>query len=373
MEFPGSSMRARSAFLLVALSLAVSALSAPVNAGPALLFEPSNGKVLYAEDPDDLWHPASLTKIMTAYVTFEAIKQGKLKLTDKIKCSLVSTLQPPSKVGMNVGDTLTVEQALKAVIIKSANDVTVMLAEAVSGSEAAFVEQMNATARRLGMTRTSFVNTNGLPDPGQITTARDLAKLARVVVDDYPEYASYWTMPDMRIGKRRLQSHNGLLKTFEGADGLKTGFTCDSGYNIIASATRDGHRLMAIVLGESSGGERTVRAAALLEHGFQNYTWKQLFNSSTIDTLPSDPAAKGISSVRTTVASWDCNPHKRHKNKTANRKTLKAKQAAVNAKKKSDDTASAKARPQLKGSDTGPPATNSAGTTAPKAAEALAP
>jgi len=133
----------------------------PAAAGPALLFEPANGKVLYFEEPDSLWHPASLTKIMTAYLTFEAIKEGKLRLEDKIPCSLVATLQPPSKVGLPVGGELTVEQALQAIIIKSANDVTVMLAEAVAGSETAFVKKMNETARRLGMSRTNFVNTNG--------------------------------------------------------------------------------------------------------------------------------------------------------------------------------------------------------------------
>ena len=143
-------------------------------AGPALLFEASNGKVLYAEDADDLWHPASLTKIMTAYLAFHAVKQGKLKLEDKIPCSLVATLQPPSKIGLPVGGELTVDVALQALVVKSANDVAVMLAEAVAGSESAFIQKMNDAARRLGMSRTSFANTNGLPDPGQITTARDL-------------------------------------------------------------------------------------------------------------------------------------------------------------------------------------------------------
>ena len=247
-------------------------------AGPALLFEPSNGKLLYAEDPDSLWHPASLTKIMTAYVTFKAIRAGKLTLDQKINCSLVATLQPPSKVGLNVGAELSVEKALQAVIIKSANDVTVMLAEAVSGSETAFVAEMNDAAKKLGMTRTHFVNTNGLPDPGQITTARDLAKVSRAVISEFPEYASYWSMTDMRIGGRRLGSHNALFKTYPGADGLKTGFTCDSGFNVVASATRDGRRLMAVVLGETSGNERAVRAASLLEHGFQTYGWKDMFS-----------------------------------------------------------------------------------------------
>jgi D-alanyl-D-alanine carboxypeptidase len=314
----------------------------PATAGPALLFEPSTGKILYAEDVDDIWHPASLTKLMTAYVAFEAIKNNEIHLTDKIPCSLPATLQPPSKVGLQVGQTLTVEQALQAVIIKSANDVTVMLAEAISGSESKFIERMNATAKRLGMTHTSFVNTNGLPDPGQLTSARDIAKIARAVASEYPQYASYWAMPAMRIGKRRLGSHNALLKTFPGADGMKTGFTCDSGYNVVASATRDDHRLMAVILGESSGNERAIRAAAMLEYGFQTYDWKQLFNPSTIDNLPMDANFKTVLSVRDTVAAWGCGGNRRHI--AAGRHRSKHKLAASKNGKKaaaaSDDASS---------------------------------
>ena len=310
-RIPRIFMRSPTTGIVAAILIWLTAI-APAAASPTLLFEPSTGKVLYSEDIDDIWHPASLTKLMTAYVAFEAIKEGKLHLDDKIPCSLVATLQPPSKVGMKVGEKLTVEQALQAVIIKSANDVTVMLAEAISGSEAGFIDRMNATALRLGMTHTNFVNTNGLPDPGQLTSARDIAKIARAVVGEYPQYASYWAMPDMHIGRRRLGSHNALLKTFPGADGLKTGFTCDSGYNVVASATRDNHRLMAIVLGESSGNERAIRAASLLEYGFQNYDWKQLFNTTTVDNLPMDPNAKGITSVRDSVAAWGCGGHRRH-------------------------------------------------------------
>ncbi|NOT72509.1 MAG: D-alanyl-D-alanine carboxypeptidase [Hyphomicrobium sp.] len=363
-------MRSRTALLgACALSLALS--SAPAVAGPALLFEPSNGKLLYAEDPDSLWHPASLTKIMTAYVTFQAIKAGKLTLEQKIPCSLVATLQPPSKVGLNVGAEMSVEKALQAVIIKSANDVTVMLAEAVSGSETKFVADMNAVAKKLGMTRTNFVNTNGLPDPGQITTARDLAKLSRAVVSEFPEYASYWSMTDMRIGNRRLGSHNALLKTFPGADGLKTGFTCDSGFNVVASATRDGRRLMAVVLGETSGNERAVRAASLLEHGFQSYGWKDLFNQTNIDSLPLDPSAKGVTTVREHVVSWDCGNGRRRRatgTVVARNKALKAKVAAAKAKagaKKKDDVK--EARPVLKGTQITP-----AVTAQPPAAKAAA-
>jgi D-alanyl-D-alanine carboxypeptidase len=234
-----------------------------------------------------------------------------------------------------------------------------MLAEAVAGSESAFVEQMNAAAKKLGMTRTNFINTNGLPDPGQVTTARDLAKLSRAVITEFPEYTSYWAMPDMRIGNRRLGSHNALLKTFPGADGLKTGFTCDSGFNVVASATRDGRRLMAVVLGETSGNERAVRAASLLEHGFQTYGWKELFNQTSIDNLPLDPAAKSVMTVRESVVSWECG-NGRHRGTTtvaSRNKALKAKVAAAKAKgaaKKKEEVK--EARPVLKGTQLTPSA-----------------
>lgn len=362
-------MRSHAAGIVATLLIWLTAVPS-ASANPTLLFEPATGKVLYAEDVDDIWHPASLTKLMTAYVAFEAIKEGKIRLDDKISCSLVATLQPPSKVGLNVGATLSVEQALQAVIIKSANDVTVMLAEAVSGSESAFIDRMNATARRLGMTHTNFVNTNGLPDPGQLTSARDVAKIARAVVTEYPQYASYWAMPDMRIGKRRLGSHNALLRTFAGADGLKTGFTCDSGYNVVASATRDGRRLMAVVLGESSGNERAIRAASLLEYGFQNYDWKQLFNTTTIDTLPMDPSAKGITTVRDTVAAWGCGGHKRHTAAGKHKSKSKVATSKDKSAKKSGEAAG-DARSALKGPDTeGASSNSSAGATQPQAAQA---
>jgi D-alanyl-D-alanine carboxypeptidase len=296
-------------------------------AGPALLFDPANGKILYAEDQDDQWHPASLTKIMTAYLTFEAIRAGKITLEQKIPCSEAAFIQPPSKVGLPVGGEMTVETALQALVVKSANDVAVMLAEAVGGSEQNFVEMMNAKAQALGMTRTKFVNANGLPAAEQITTARDLARISAAVIHDFPEYNDLWGRADMKIGKRRLATHNGLLKTYEGADGLKTGFTCDSGFNVVASATRDGHRLMAIVLGESSGHSRSVRAANLLEHGFETQEWKAALGTSTLDTLPVPADAKPVASVRDTIISWDCGG--RRPPRVARAKSKAAKGAAV--------------------------------------------
>jgi D-alanyl-D-alanine carboxypeptidase len=298
-------------FLTTAVALALFAAPSAVSAGPALLFDAANGKVLYAEDQDDQWHPASLTKIMTAYLVFEALKSGRLTTEQKIPVSENAHAQPPSKVGLPVGAEMTVDLAIRTLIVKSANDVAVMLAEAVGGTEAAFIQRMNETAQRLGMTRTKFVNANGLPAPEQVTTARDLARLSRAVLHDFPEHASLWAMADVTIGKRRLRSHNSLLRTYEGADGLKTGFICDSGFNVVASASRDGHKLVAVVLGEVSGRERSVRAASLLEHGFQTYDWKQIFNTTTIDTLPLDTETKPVHSVRSKVVSWDCGGRKK--------------------------------------------------------------
>jgi D-alanyl-D-alanine carboxypeptidase len=316
-------------------------LASPAQAGPALLFDPEDGKILYAEDPDSQWHPASLTKIMTAYIAFEAVKSGRLPLTAKIPCTHAATLVQPSKLGLPVGTEITVEVALQALIIKSANDVAIMLAEAIAGSEPAFVNIMNVTARRLGMTRTTFLNANGLPAPGQVTTARDLAKLGRAVLRDFPEFAHWWSIPEMQIGKTKLVSHNSLLRTFEGADGLKTGFICDSGFNVVASATREGKRLMAVVLGEQTGNERALRAGSLLEHGFQQLGWKQMFNTNTIDAMPIAADAKGVISMRQSVVSWECG--------TGRPPAANVAQGPAGAKKKSKKSKTAKAGKPDKG------------------------
>jgi hypothetical protein len=209
---------------MAAILVAFAAVTAaPVaSAGPALLFDTADGKVLYAEDQDHQWHPASLTKIMTAFVVFAALKEGKLRLDTKITCSAHASSQPPTRVGLAVGAQISVETALQALIIQSANDVAVMLAEAVAGTHEAFVERMNATAARLGMTRTKFINANGLPDAEQVMTARDLAKLATAVVREYPDRARLWSLLDMHIGKRHFGTFNGLLVNYAGADGMKT-------------------------------------------------------------------------------------------------------------------------------------------------------
>ena len=311
----------------IAALVAVAPAVRPASAGPVLLLDADSGRVLYAEEQDDQWFPASITKIMTAYLAFEALKAGRLKLDDTVTVSEKAHIQPPSKLGMPVGGEITVDLALRALIVKSANDVAVMLAEKIAGSEEDFVRLMNDTARRLGMTRTRFVNPNGLPIAGQVSTARDLARLGRAALRDFPEQNAMWSLPEVRIGKQRLRSHNHLLRSFEGADGIKTGFICDSGFNVVASATRDSRRLIAVVLGEPSGRDRNLRAAGLLDHGFETGEWKAYLGAPTIDAMPIDPMAKEAVSVRTSVVAWDCSGRK------PVRKTTRRKPPATAARK----------------------------------------
>jgi D-alanyl-D-alanine carboxypeptidase len=331
---------------LITVVTATSVALSPALAGPAVLFDPADGRILYAEDQDHQWHPASLTKIMTAYLVFEALREGKISLQDKINCSELAHSQAPSRLGIPVGTEITVETALHALIVKSANDAAVMLAEAIAGSQEAFVARMNATAARLGMTRTVFMNANGLPAPEQVTTARDMARLTVAVLRDFPNHANLWAMPDMRVGKRRLRSHNALLRIYEGGDGIKTGFICDSGFNMVASATRDGKRLAAVVLGEVTGRERSTRAANLLEHGFQTHAWRVALGADNLSTLPMAEDAKGVASIRHAVKAWACGTARRPGRALAKR--AKGKKGGAAARKaaapKQDTTAAAPAK-----------------------------
>jgi D-alanyl-D-alanine carboxypeptidase len=268
--------RAGLGLLIGAVLMAPSAASA----GPALVFEPYNGTVFYAEDPDALWFPASLTKLMTAYVAFQALKAGTVKPDTQLICSKKATEQAPSKLWLKEGEGISLDVGLQVLIVKSANDVAVMIAEAVAGSEDAFVQRMNDAAKHLNMTRTHYVNVNGLPDEGQVTTARDLAKLARAIIVEFPEYAGLFTTVQVQVGKQLIRTHNGMLVSYPGADGMKTGFICDSGFNIVVSATREGRKLVAVILGEPSIASRRERAVDLLDNGFKRYFWKSLFGTS---------------------------------------------------------------------------------------------
>ena len=303
---------------LVALALL---LPARLLAGPALVFDPVKGTLLYQEDMDALWHPASLTKLMTTYLIFESLRSGKLKLDGKIVTSKYANAQAPSKIGLPVGATIRVELAIKALLVKSANDVAVMFAEAISGNERAFAKRMNATAKRLGMRRSRFVNPNGLPDDRQITTARDMAYLARALIMDFPEYSHFFAVPYVKIGKRRMRNYNSLLRTYDGADGMKTGFVCASGYNIVVSATRGSRKLVAVVLGGRTGGERNQRAAKLLDHGFRRFSWRALFGKNIDKVTIQASLTEGAPDLTSTICKRKRRVHKKRKRK----KTVKKK------------------------------------------------
>ncbi len=269
--FPELSRKPSLNWLVLVTGLALAAIAPRAAHAEALLVvEADTGKVLQAENATYPWYPASVTKLMTAYVTLKAVKDGRISLDTLLTVSPTAAAQSPSKMGFRPGIQVTVDNALKMMLVKSANDMAVVLAEGVGGSIDGFSAQMNQAAQRLGMTQTSYVNPNGLPADGQITSARDLAILARAIIRDLPEYEYFVHIPSIRYGRRVTQNFNKLIGRFPGADGFKTGFICASGYNLVASATRNGKRLIAVVLGASSGQMRAVRAAQLLERGFAN-------------------------------------------------------------------------------------------------------
>jgi D-alanyl-D-alanine carboxypeptidase len=276
-------------FLALSFAAAAALALAGVNQARAeakLLIEASTGKVLHAENATYPWYPASVTKLMTTYTTLRAVKEGRIGLNTLITVSRNAAAQQPTKMGFKVGTRLTIDNALKMLLVKSANDVAVAIAEGVGGSISGFADMMNANARRLGMTQSNFVNPNGLPAENHVTSARDLAILARALIREYPEYDSYWHIHSIRYGNRIMRNYNSLLDRYPGADGMKTGFICASGYNVVASATRNGRRLIAVVLGSYSGAVRSQKAAQLLESGFNGGGLSWLTPSlGTVDAL----------------------------------------------------------------------------------------
>jgi D-alanyl-D-alanine carboxypeptidase len=284
----------RSSSLFAALAATALAISIPTQASAEamLLIEADSGKVLHAENATYPWYPASITKVMTAYVTLSAVKSRRLTLDSLLTVSSRAAAQAPSKMGFKPGTTVTVDNALKMLMVKSANDIAFVLAEGVAGSVENFADEMNATSRRLGMTQSSWVNPNGLPAENQISSARDLAILARAMLRDFPEYELYWNIPAIKLGKKVMRNHNTLIGRYRGADGGKTGFICASGFNVVASATRNGRRLIAVVLGSPSSPVRGARAAGMLERGFNKNGLAWLTPSlGTVETLqPIDSA-----------------------------------------------------------------------------------
>jgi D-alanyl-D-alanine carboxypeptidase len=231
----------------------------------AIVVDDNSGQVLHAENIDKPRHPASLTKIMTLYLLFEQLEAGRLRLDTPLPISAFAARQPPTKLGLRVNKTLRVEDAVKGLVTKSANDAAVVVAEAIAGSEAEFAKLMTQKARALGMISTTYVNASGLPAEEQITTARDQALLGRAIQDRFPEYYRYFSTPSFRFRGRKMRNHNALLGRVEGVDGIKTGYTEASGYNLVASVRRDDKHIVAVVLGGTSNAKRDARMRELIE------------------------------------------------------------------------------------------------------------
>lgn len=255
--------RSTPTFAVPTLSVAEArAVGDPRYAG--IVVETDTGRVLYAEDADQPRHPASLAKLMTLYLLFEAIEQGRLSMSTDLAVSAAAAAQPPSKIGVKAGETIRVRDAILALCVRSANDVAVVVAEALGGSESGFAEQMTAKARALQMGSTTFRNASGLPVPPSTTTARDIAILARRLQVDFPSRYHFFSTKSFRYAGREWKSTNQLLGAIDGVDGMKTGYIRASGYNLVASAKRRGKRVIVVVMGEKSGAARDGHVAALV-------------------------------------------------------------------------------------------------------------
>lgn len=267
--------------LFSAGAIVLSVLAGSAQANPVVVFDLNNGQILQHQDAFKRWYPASLSKLMTAYVTFRAIAAGEVQLDSPIKVTKHSASQPPSKMGFKPGSVMRLDNALKMMLVKSANDIAMAVGENIGGSQAAFAERMNAEATRLGMNGTHFVNPNGLYSPDQYTTARDLSVLVMAIRREFPQYAPWFSIEGLAVGKKAIPNYNLLIGRYPGADGMKTGFVCPSGFNMIGSATRNGRTLVAVVLGEKSAITRAEAAAKLLDQGFDT----PAAGSTTIATL----------------------------------------------------------------------------------------
>jgi D-alanyl-D-alanine carboxypeptidase len=234
----------------------------------SIVVDMETGQVLHDRDADESRHPASLTKVMTLYLVFDAIESGKLKLSDRMPVSKAASRAQPSKLGLKSGSTIKVEDAIRALVTKSANDVAIVIAEKLGGTEAKFATKMNAKAKQLGMNSTTFRNASGLPDKKQVTTARDMAKLAEAIYQDHKNRYNYFSLSSFTWGKRKYMNHNELLKKVDGVDGIKTGFTNASGYNLMASAERGGRRVIAVMMGGTTGKSRDAHVRDLIEAAF---------------------------------------------------------------------------------------------------------
>jgi D-alanyl-D-alanine carboxypeptidase len=242
----------------------------------AIVIDMDNDEVLFEDAADERRFPASLTKMMTLYMLFEALERGDLTLDSRLTVSRAASRQPASRLGMRRGETISVESAITALSVRSANDVATVIGERLGGTEARFAQLMSERAQALGMTNTRFANASGLPDDRHRTTARDMAILSEALIRDFPQYYHYFQTPDMTWRGRTGRNHNRLLGAVPGVDGLKTGYTRASRYNLAASAQRNGRRIVAVVLGGESSAARNAEMEYLLEQGFEELRRREI-------------------------------------------------------------------------------------------------
>ena len=259
-----------SGLTLLATDAAAKSRRGHVNKYAAFVMDSDSGDVLFSRYADSKRYPASLTKMMTLYLLFEELEAGRLTLSSEFTVSARAAAQPASKLGLKVGDKISVEDAIKAIVVNSANDVAVVIAEGLSGSEWRFARKMTAEARTLGMRHTQYRNASGLPNSRQTTTARDLAILSQRLIQDFPQYFYFFDTLSFTWNARTYQTHNRVVKTFDGADGLKTGYTSRSGFNLATTAQRDGVRLIGIVLGGRSVRTRDNHMKKILRKAFSD-------------------------------------------------------------------------------------------------------
>jgi D-alanyl-D-alanine carboxypeptidase len=257
-------------WLLASLAIAVPAHAQVGSARySSIVVDAKSGDVLEDMNADQLRHPASLAKMMTLYMTFEALRDRRISLNTVVPVSAHAASMEPTKLGLVPGTQLVVEQAILGLVTKSANDAAAALGELLGGSEDRFAQMMTLRARALGMGRTTFTNASGLPAPEQWTTARDMAVLSRRLISDFPGYYRYFSTPSFAWHRQIIFNHDNMLRTYPGADGLKTGYTDASGHNLVTSAVRDGVRLVGVVMGAATNGERDIQMTSLLDHGFE--------------------------------------------------------------------------------------------------------
>lgn len=294
--------------------VATMALATPAAADKyaSIVVDYQTGRVLHAVDPDQQLYPASLTKMMTLYMAFDALNQRRVNLDMGLPVSDHAAAMAPSKLNLRPGSTIRLEDAILALVTKSANDAAVAIAEGLGGTEANFARMMTSRAHALGMNRTQFANASGLPNPNQVSTARDMATLGRALVRDFPNYYPYFNTRSFTYNNQTIGNHNRLLTSYDGADGIKTGFINASGFNLVASAKRDGRRLVAAVFGGQTGAWRDAHMRKLLDAGFATPAHGR--DSETMAAAappppkPAEPTIRRVSTTLPAIAQPDRRP-----------------------------------------------------------------